>query len=74
MTTRISGAIEDFLDHCRISKRLSANTLRAYETDLTDFLRNMGKDALVTSIDRDRLRHYARTWPAAGSVDNMFSL
>lgn len=61
MTTRISGAIEDFLDHCRISKRLSANTLRAYETDLTDFLRNMGKDALVTSIDRDRLRHYART-------------
>lgn len=57
----LSSAIEDFLDHCRISKRLSANTLRAYATDLKDFLSHMGKEELVTAIDRDRLRHYART-------------
>jgi site-specific recombinase XerD len=61
MTTLLSSAIDDFLDHCRISKRLSANTLRAYETDLADFLSHVGKDTLVASIDRDRLRHYART-------------
>lgn len=61
MTTLLSCVIDDFLDHCRISKRLSSNTLRAYETDLTDFLSHMGKEILVTAIDRDRLRHYART-------------
>lgn len=61
MTTILSSAIDNFLDHCRISKRLSANTLRAYETDLADFLSHVGKDTLIRSIDRDRLRHYART-------------
>lgn len=61
MNTLLSSAIDNFLDHCRISKRLSANTLRAYETDLTDFLSHVGKDTMIRSIDRDRLRQYART-------------
>jgi integrase/recombinase XerD len=60
MTTPLSRAIDNFLDHCRISKRLSVNTLRAYETDLADFLSHVGKDTPVRSIDRDRLRDYAR--------------
>ncbi len=63
MTLSLACVIERFLDHCRIAKRLSANTrrLRAYETDLADFLSHMGKETVVTAIDRDRLRHYART-------------
>jgi len=61
MTTSLSRKIEQFLDHCRISKRLSANTLRAYEADLADFLAHMGKDADAAHIGRDDLRRYART-------------
>jgi len=60
MSTSLAGVMERFLDHCRIAKRLSANTLRAYEADLTDFLAHKGKDADVADIDRDGLRHYAR--------------
>lgn len=60
MTTSLARKIEQFLDHCRISKRLSGNTLRAYETDLTDFLAHMGKKSGVADIDRDGLRDYAR--------------
>lgn len=61
MKTSLAGVVERFLDHCRIGKRLSANTLRAYETDLADFLAHMGKEADVALIGRDDLRRYART-------------
>lgn len=61
MSTSLAGVADRFLDHCRIAKRLSANTLRAYETDLADFLAHMGKDADVAHIGRDDLRRYART-------------
>ena len=60
MTLSLAGVIERFLDHCRIAKRLSPNTLRAYETDLSDFLAHAGRDAEVGAIDRDSLRSYAR--------------
>ncbi len=61
MNTSLADVIERFIEHCRIAKRLSANTLRAYETDLADFLAHLGKDADVAGINRDGLRHYACT-------------
>ena len=33
----LTEPIARFIDHCRIAKRLSPNTLRAYATDLADF-------------------------------------
>lgn len=56
----LSDAISRFLDHCRVAKRLSANTLRAYQMDLDDFSSFAGKGGLASAIDRDCLRHYAR--------------
>lgn len=53
-------AISRFIDHCRVVKRLSANTLRAYKADLDDFSSFVGKEAVVGAADRESLRHYAR--------------
>jgi site-specific recombinase XerD len=50
-----------FLNHCRISKVLSSNTLRAYASDLADFAKTVGPDLAVTMIRRDTLRAYAGT-------------
>lgn len=53
-------AMERFLDHCRFSKRLSANTLRAYETDLGDFAVFIGQERRLGAVDREVLRAFAR--------------
>jgi len=58
--SRTTLAIGRFLDHCRVAKRLSVNTLRAYECDLTDFLSYVGRNTVVTGIDREKVRSYAR--------------
>src|SRR5947209_19899391 len=34
---KIGPAVDDFLQHCAIERRLSENTLRAYASDLSDF-------------------------------------
>ncbi|MFV3126712.1 tyrosine-type recombinase/integrase [Niveispirillum sp. KHB5.9] len=60
MDCSLADAIARFLDHCRIAKRLSANTLRAYQTDLGDFSRFMRGGQPVVEIDRECLRRYAR--------------
>lgn len=49
-----------FLDHCRVAKGLSANTLRAYASDLRHASRVFGGDADVAAIDRDAVRDYVR--------------
>jgi site-specific recombinase XerD len=57
----VTAAAALFLDHCRIAKRLSPHTLRAYEADLRDFGEFVGaKSALVAAVDRDVLRAYSR--------------
>ncbi|MBF0392550.1 MAG: tyrosine-type recombinase/integrase, partial [Alphaproteobacteria bacterium] len=56
----LSDAATRFLDHCRIAKRLSANTLRAYEIDLAQFMAHVGASRDVAEIDRDMLRRFAR--------------
>lgn len=56
----LADAVLRFLDHCRVAKRLSTNTLRAYQTDLNDFSSFAGKSLVVSTIDRECLRRYAR--------------
>lgn len=60
MTLPLAEAAKAFLDHCRIAKCLSAHTLRAYEGDLGQFAGFAGREATVSTIERDLLRDYAR--------------
>lgn len=53
-------ATTEFLDHCRVGKRLSENTLRAYRSDLSDFLAYAGRACDVRVVSRDTLRSYVR--------------
>lgn len=49
-----------FLNHCRVAKSLSQNTLRAYSLDLTDFCGVIGSHTQVREISRDTIRDYVR--------------
>ena len=60
MSVALTEAVSRFLEHCRIAKRLSANTLRAYETDLAEFSAHVGGGLAIGEIDREVLRHFAR--------------
>lgn len=60
MECTLAEAISRFLDHCRIGKRLSPNTLRAYQTDFAEFSAFIGGAKAVADIDRDSLRRFAR--------------
>lgn len=55
----LSIAIGRFLEHCRIAKRLSPHSLRAYETDLSEFAAFAGASTLVSETDREMLRKFA---------------
>ncbi len=56
----LNEAKDRFLDHCRVGRSLSANTLKAYATDLADFAVFVGGNEAVETINRDKLRDYAR--------------
>ncbi|MFN3076673.1 MAG: tyrosine-type recombinase/integrase [Alphaproteobacteria bacterium] len=56
----IKDAASGFLYHCRVGKVLSANTLRAYALDLSNFTTFMGIEYPVAAITRDSLRDYAK--------------
>lgn len=60
MDLSLTNAIERFLDHCRIAKRLSPHSIRAYQTDLAHFAAYWGSDRTLEFIDRETLRNYAR--------------
>jgi integrase/recombinase XerC len=53
-------AVAQFLEHCRVAKHLSANTLRAYASDLTHFAGFAGRRTRVRDVDREVVRSYAR--------------
>lgn len=57
----VSDAVEGFLDHCRIARGLSNNTLRAYSIDLERFATFAEKTKPLAEIHRDTLRDYARS-------------
>lgn len=60
MTICLAEAAKRFLDHCRIAKRLSPNTLRAYDIDLVAFCTFAGAQTLAGDVDREMLRSFAR--------------
>ena len=51
--------IEEFLEHCRISKSLSPNTLRAYRQDLHEF-RAFCRGRNLQSLTTDDIHRYIR--------------
>lgn len=53
-------ATADFLDYCRTGRGLAEHTMRAYASDLTDFLRHTGRRKCVAAIDREAIRVYVR--------------
>ena len=56
----ITKASEYFLDHCRVGRGLSTNSLKAYTADLADFSVFAGRGTLIDGINREILRGYAR--------------
>ncbi|MFD2235505.1 tyrosine-type recombinase/integrase [Phaeospirillum tilakii] len=55
----LTECISRFIEHCRVGRCLSANTLRAYRTDLADFAAFAGGRKAIDGIDRALLRSYA---------------
>jgi len=53
-------ACAEFLNHCKVSKNLSSNTLRAYRTDLEEFQGFLGPSIAIQSVDRTHLRDFLR--------------
>ncbi|HUC62798.1 MAG TPA: tyrosine-type recombinase/integrase [Alphaproteobacteria bacterium] len=49
---------QQFLVHCRVARNLSAHTLRAYATDLREFVRFAGAETELGACDRACLRAY----------------
>jgi integrase/recombinase XerD len=54
------AATAQFLEHCRVAKHLSANTLRAYASDLAHFAGVVGGSTGVHDVDREAVRRYVR--------------
>jgi integrase/recombinase XerD len=57
----IGPAVEDFLQHCAIERRLSENTLRAYACDLTDFMAWLAASNRSSEIGTEALKAYLQT-------------
>ena len=57
---QITTAVEQFLSHCRYSKKLSDHTLRAYHLDLNCFLKHAGTKQQLIECDKTHLREYLR--------------
>ncbi len=55
----IKEVIEQFLIHCKHTKKLSTHTIRAYTTDLESFL-EFSRNASLPECDRVLLRNYLR--------------
>lgn len=57
----LNEAVEDFLIHCRVEKKLSTHTLKAYSLDLKQFanhLTSRQKPLEIDKIDKKILREY----------------
>lgn len=56
----VAQAADRFLDHCRFTKNLADNTVRAYAVDLAEFGTFAGGGLAVADVDRDLLRRYMK--------------
>jgi len=59
-TISLNDAITLFLEHCRITRRLSCHTVRAYQLDLRDFSRYFGVRRIAAAVSQAQIREYAR--------------
>ena len=60
----LKDAIDEFITHCEYERGLGTKTLKAYRTDLNQFLRVIQinlKLVTVHDIDRDAIRNYLKT-------------
>lgn len=48
--SELNEVIEHYLDHCRMVRRLSPNTIAAYENDLAQFAAYLGADRELTAV------------------------
>lgn len=55
---QLQQACEAFLAHCDIEKNLSQHTLRAYRSDLENFVSFIGRRAPVVDCNKEKLRSY----------------
>jgi site-specific recombinase XerD len=57
---QIGTATETFITHCRSTRNLAPNTLRAYSSDLRDFARYLGETTTITTWKREDVFAYVR--------------
>lgn len=56
----LAHAIEKFMKHCEVEKRLSNKTLRAYKADLDQLIHDTG-NLYVTELTKEVIRKYLQT-------------
>jgi integrase/recombinase XerD len=67
LDARSAGLVDAYLDHLRIERRLSTNTLESYARDLTLLARfAAGSEQALTSLDRVGLEEFVRELMARG--------
>jgi site-specific recombinase XerD len=58
----ISGACLQFLEYCKIEKKLSKNTLQAYKGDLEEFQKYTSEPHEISNFSEDWLKIAIRIW------------
>jgi integrase/recombinase XerD len=58
---KFGPAVNDFLQHCAIERRLSENTVRAYACDLSDFVAWLGGSDPDAEVGTETLKAYLKT-------------
>lgn len=64
MTTTLKHQSNNFLFHCKIERNLSPKTLKAYETDLKQFLQFLlenNHNIIINEISKNQIREYLAT-------------
>lgn len=54
----MNDTIDTFLFECEVERRLSDHTVRAYRSDLTDFMRCAGRALTVDQLSPDVMKSY----------------
>lgn len=54
----VNDTIDTFLFECEVERRLSDHTVRAYRSDLTDFMRCAGKALTIDQLSPDVMKSY----------------
>lgn len=60
-TVALRDAVHGFVQHCRLSKSLSPHSLRAYQSDLNDFLEHAKSIELPGDVDAQSITDYVHS-------------